>query len=250
MHFFRFSPNIRYAAHLFKAVSKGHYHKYLIPTFKTYIPDDAVVLDIGAHAGQFAKIFSRLAPHGQVFCFEPSSYAQRILRIVLLWRRLKNTHLVPMALGDKNAPTLLAMPKKKSGGLGFGLSHLNKATDLQARFEMSYDICTMATLDSVAALLEITRVDFIKMDIEGSEMRALTGGSNLIASQRPVIYCELLPAYLKRFDSTMQDVATFFAGLEYISLRQHEESFHQEPVDKGGDYLFVPKEKLVLSKVI
>jgi hypothetical protein len=38
-------------AHLFKAVCKQH-HRELLPLLRPLIPADAVVLDVGAHAGQ------------------------------------------------------------------------------------------------------------------------------------------------------------------------------------------------------
>jgi len=46
-----------WTAHLFKAVTQQH-HLDLQGLFKPFVPEDAVVLDVGAHAGQFSKLFA------------------------------------------------------------------------------------------------------------------------------------------------------------------------------------------------
>src|ERR1051326_5502686 len=114
-------------AHLFKAVAKQH-HKELIPLFRSLLSDDAVIFDIGAHAGQFTKLFARIATNGFVFAFEPQSYARRILATAIRCNRLKNVALLPIALGQAPGVELLSLPIKSSGSYGFGLAHLAAPT--------------------------------------------------------------------------------------------------------------------------
>ncbi len=57
-----------WCAHLWKAATQQH-HRALRPLFERYVPRDAVVCDVGAHAGQFAKLLSRLAPAGRIYAF-------------------------------------------------------------------------------------------------------------------------------------------------------------------------------------
>ena len=87
-----------YLAHLHKAIFRS-YHAQLLPYLARFIPADGTVIDVGAHAGQFTKIFARLAPQGQVYAFEPASYARSILRGVCAVRRLHNVTVVPAGLG-------------------------------------------------------------------------------------------------------------------------------------------------------
>jgi hypothetical protein len=44
---------------------------------------------------------------------------------------------------------------------------------------------TLTTIDKLVAELGLPRVDFIKMDIEGAEVRALNGARNTIARFKP-----------------------------------------------------------------
>ena len=56
--------------HLGVACFQQH-HTELTPVFRPLIAPDAVVIDVGAHAGQFSKLFAGLAPQGRVYAFEP-----------------------------------------------------------------------------------------------------------------------------------------------------------------------------------
>ena len=61
-----FRQYLTYLAHQYKAVAKQH-HGEMLPLFARHIGRDSVVLDVGAHAGQFCKLFAGLAPEGKVF---------------------------------------------------------------------------------------------------------------------------------------------------------------------------------------
>ena len=65
--------------HLFKAIFKSYHHP-MRKLLKKYIPQNGVVIDVGWHAGQFTKIFSKLAHQGCVYTFEPGDYAYSILK--------------------------------------------------------------------------------------------------------------------------------------------------------------------------
>ena len=69
------SPRARltWFAHMFKSIVKQH-HRELRPALSQLINSNSVILDVGSHAGQFAKLFARLAPRGHVYAFEPGTY--------------------------------------------------------------------------------------------------------------------------------------------------------------------------------
>src|SRR6516225_8418463 len=87
-------------AHLLKAVTQQH-HRELRALFAPFVPPDAVVVDVGAHAGQFSKLFARMAPTGHVYAFEPSAYARSIMAPALALSGLTNATLLPMGLSDR-----------------------------------------------------------------------------------------------------------------------------------------------------
>ena len=53
------------------------------PLFTRLIDPESVILDIGGHSGQYAKLLARIAKRGRIYAFEPSSYTCSILRLAV-----------------------------------------------------------------------------------------------------------------------------------------------------------------------
>src|SRR5580692_2177234 len=121
----RLTPRQRasWLAHLFKASTQQH-HGDLQAMFAPHVPSDGVILDVGAHAGQFSKLFARMAPAGHVYAFEPSAYARSIMVPALRFNRIKNVTLTPLGLSDSVGCLTLHTPLKRSSALGYGVAHL------------------------------------------------------------------------------------------------------------------------------
>ena len=98
------------------------HHRSWIDVARRVVPEDGVVFDVGAHAGQYAKILSRLTRRGRVFAFEPGSYARSILRVALFVNRCRKVAVVPMALGEREETEILTLPLKRPRAYGFGLA--------------------------------------------------------------------------------------------------------------------------------
>ena len=204
-----------YLAHLYKAVSQQH-HKELIPLLRPLVPADAVVLDIGAHAGQFAKLFAKLAPEGRVWSFEPGGYARSILRLALWLNGAANVTVVPMGLGDGFGIATLNLPEKRPGSYGFGLAHLGASETRWAR--VAAEPILVGTIDGFVASQGLDRIDFIKADIEGWEAAMLRGGRETLARFRPALLLELTGAHLARAGDTL---AGAYALLRELGYRPH-----------------------------
>jgi FkbM family methyltransferase len=227
-------------AHLFKAVVKQH-HRELRPLFRRILPEDAIVFDVGAHAGQFAKLFARLAPAGFVFAIEPQSYARRILVPALRLNRLRNVAVLPMALGETAGAMLLSLPIKASGSYGFGLANLAGAV-ADRRFEV--DAVAVATLDQCVAALALARLDLIKADIEGAEFAMLKGARRTLETLRPALYIELDDSHLGRFGATLAEVWGFLLERGYRPF-DPTPTRSGAPIGapRGGDILWLPEER-------
>jgi FkbM family methyltransferase len=227
-------------AHLFKGVVKQH-HRELIPLFRELLPDDAIVFDVGAHAGQFTKLFARLAPAGFVFAIEPQSYARRILSAAVRCNRLHNVAILPMALGEEPGVARLSLPIKASGSYGFGLANLGGA--VRGR-DFEIEAVAVATLDQCVAALSLTRLDLIKADIEGGELRMLKGAQHTLQSLRPALYLELDETHLGHSGSSLADAWNFLGQHGY---RAYDPAPSSAPAPiaepRGGDILWLPVEQ-------
>lgn len=225
-------------AHLFKAVCKQH-HRELLPLLRPLIPADAIVLDVGAHAGQYAKLFARLAPRGCVYAIEPQSYGRCILRAAIRLNRLPNVEILPLALGSAPGTATLTIPVKASGSYGFGLAHLGPHT--RAGAAESEDV-EVTTLDALATRLALTRLDFIKADIEGWEQPMIEGGRATLTRFKPALLIELNEKHLRRAGSSVAALWQLLIGLGYRAYTGTPGmALLNEPRD--GDVLFLPMEK-------
>jgi FkbM family methyltransferase len=231
--YFRFRVTPGFFAHLFKAVVKQH-HRPLAPMLRRVIPEDGIVFDVGAHAGQFSKLFAKLAPKGFVYSFEPGTYARTILRVGIRANRLRNIMILPFALGARSGVAILRVPVKASGSYGFGLSHIG-APDRPGEREA----VAMTTLDEAAEALGLTRLDFIKADIEGYELQLIKGATQTLARLRPALLLEVDPGRLTRAGDSME---ALWNALLSAGYRPAEPTPEQTPIaaPRGGDVLFLP----------
>jgi len=204
-----------FVAHLFKAVTQQH-HRALAPTIARLVPPAAVVFDVGAHAGQYTKLFAHAAPAGRVYAFEPGSYARSILRTVVWLHRLANVAVVPLALGAADGLSNLNMPVKRSGSYGFGLSHFGEPQDRWPA--IANELVALTTIDAVVAALALSRVDFVKADIEGWELSLLRGAEQTLRRFRPRLLIELSNEHLARAGDRLDDAFAFLTGLGYAAF--------------------------------
>jgi FkbM family methyltransferase len=212
------------------------HHTELKPLFRPYIPSDATVLDVGAHAGQFARLFAGMAPRGQVWSFEPSEYARSVMNVSSAIRRIPNIQLVPFGLSDVPGELVLHTPVKKAGGLGFGAAHLGADNGGRDTVEQ---IVRLTTLDAFVAEKGLTRIDFIKADIEGWEMHALRGAEQSLARFKPALFLEVSGAHLARAGETAEGL---FRWLQARGYQAHGlPDGHLVPAYvEAGDFLFLP----------
>ena len=87
------------------------------------------------------------------------------------------------------------------------------------------------TLDS----FEFSKVDFIKMDIQGSEVKALRGAKKILLSQRPILFIEIEEQCLRALNSSTKELIETLFSLKY-GLYRIENHY-------PCDYICIPIEK-------
>lgn len=231
-------------AHLFKACVKQH-HCELITPLRRFIPEDAVVLDVGGHAGQFAKLFARMAPKGHVYTVEPGSYALSIMRPAIRFSRLRNITLLPVGLSDSPGTVTLHVPIKKSGSIGYGLSHIADITEQRAHRPSLSDTISLTTIDRFVESEALKRLDFIKADIEGWEFRMIIGAEQTLLRFRPSLMVEVVSETLARVGDTPESIFSYFASIDYDGyiLAPDMKRFQPVKLARNDDVFFVPSER-------
>lgn len=129
-----------------------------------------VVFDVGAYVGDTALWFSRSVGHrGKVYAFEPEPENFKKLKLNLERNRTQNIVPLQLALSDDEGEMII------SGG-GGGATVANDVNGIPVM---------VTTIDKFVEDNNITRVDFIKMDVEGHELNVLKGAAETIKTFKP-----------------------------------------------------------------
>ncbi|MCH7605439.1 FkbM family methyltransferase, partial [Patescibacteria group bacterium] len=145
------------------------------------ISSGMTVLDIGAHVGYYSRLFSELVgPEGKVYAFEPHPPTFALLQRNLLSCKYKNFMLSSKALSDQKGRQQFFEVVAPGG------NSLYDVTPLSAKNPQGYVLKKIwhvetATLDDELGEFNNPIIDFIKMDVEGSEPKILKGARNTIA---------------------------------------------------------------------
>ncbi len=228
--------------HLLKVMTRKH-HTEMRGVLSRYINPESVVFDVGGHAGQFTKLFSDMASSGQVFVFEPAIYSRSILQIMAGMKFLQNVYILPFGLSNKVKHAEIYTPVKKSGSLGYGLAFVGSNENYK-REVIASDII-LSTMDHVVNTLAINKVDFIKADIEGSELLLLQGGKETLKKYKPVLLLEISDKALERNNHSGRELVSFLREVGYQKIEkinvetgvvECEVKFAE--AEFNGDYLF------------
>jgi hypothetical protein len=77
------------------------------------------------------------------------------------------------------------------------------------------------TLDALCARSELTRLDFLKIDVEGAEPHVLAGGARVIEKFRPAILLEIEARHLSRYGHSAQTVVDWLLLRGYTMHTWH-----------------------------
>jgi FkbM family methyltransferase len=71
----------------------------------------------------------------------------------------------------------------------------------------------MTTLDALTG--DWTNVEFVKIDVEGAEMFVLRGATQLLARERPLVYCEFHREFMAANGTTFSEIEAFVRANDY-----------------------------------
>ena len=135
-----------------------------------------IVLDCGAHVGIFTRVALALGAE-KVVAIEPAPATVVALKLNHA-EDIASGRLIVYEKGVWDSET--TMPFR----LDPHESMVNKVTPGRAEGDNVIEI-SLTTIDKLVEDLNLDRVDFIKMDIEGAEQRALAGAQHTLRTYKP-----------------------------------------------------------------
>ena len=184
------------------------------------------VVDVGANSGLYSILAGGLVgPSGHVWAIEPSTETfSLLLENIELNAPLPVTPL-GVAVGDAKEPMHLVADR----GFGDAYRYLVPAAN-----EFDGELVRVVTLDSLEAEHGLAPLDFLKLDIEGGEYRALRGGQSVLeASDRLVVMFESDAQWCKRAGCRREDTFEFLrsSGFSVYAWGGQSRGWRSEPRD-------------------
>ncbi len=132
-----------------------------------------VVLALGAPVGYDTVLASLLVSDtGRVIAFEPEPENLYFLRRHINLNKCDNVTVIEACVADCSGQCTFRRE-------GSGSGHIDDAGDLTV---------PLVSLDELVADATIPLPDYMKIDVEGAELRVLQGASQLIADARPTMF--------------------------------------------------------------
>jgi FkbM family methyltransferase len=174
-----------------EAEGRLDHDRYALPIILDHIEEGDVVVDAGAFIGDHTIAYlEKVKDSGIVFAFEPNPKAFQCL--------------------------VHNCPKAKAFNYGLcshsGEAFLETCENVGASsIGASGEAIKLMCLDE----LNLDRLDFIKLDVEGYEMKALKGAEGLIDTHRPKMWIEINKGALERQGTSARKIFYFLLDYGY-----------------------------------
>ena len=152
------------------------YHEATYNRFFRPQPGDTVV-DIGAHIGVYTlKVAKQVGNKGRVISIEPENENHKLLMKNIKINKYQNITPVKIALSDFEGKADLFLKARSRSHSLIRKTWITPIVDVTRT--------TVTTLDKLLHRLSVKRVDILKINVEGAELKVLEGSREFLARER------------------------------------------------------------------
>ena len=177
---------------------------------KSLLRRDMTVVDVGAHHGIYTLLASKCVGwNGRVVAIEPSPRECARLEKHLKLNRCSNVELVPCAAGEDLGEADLSVVD----GFNDWFNSLRPPTTAEPVRTVRVPV---RRLDDILSELEISQVDFAKLDVEGAELSVLYGALKLLSGKsRPAMLVEVQDMRTRPWGYAAREILQFLIRMDY-----------------------------------
>jgi FkbM family methyltransferase len=203
------------------ALYLGKFEPTVVAAIKQFCRPGMIVFDIGANIGAHAlRLADIVGDKGHVYAFEPTTIAYTKLENNLALNSRLNVSLFRLALADQ---------AQSMRTISFRSSWRTDGSQKDSTCNVDF-----VRLDDWAESNHISRVDIIKLDVDGNEFGVLSGGKSLLTRYQPIFIMEMVGPHFA--DSSRNP----FLLLESIG-------YHFSNIDTGVKYSNVIEMSYLIS---
>ena len=147
-----------------------------------------VVIDGGAHMGDATLSLIKFFPNGEFHCFEPDPHLNE--NLIKIFYMNNNVHVIKSALGSSSGISSFNINNSRATN-----SLLNPSSAVKYTDKSIYDLIenvevidvNIVSIDEYCANKKISKVDIIKIDLQGYDLKALLGSKRIIKTAQVVV---------------------------------------------------------------
>jgi FkbM family methyltransferase len=217
----------------------GYYEKELGDLLKKMLRSNDVFIDIGANIGYFSLLSASISPSVKVISFEPVKDLFEKMNENFSINDNKNIVAINVAVGEMNEQRELYL----SAPDNLGMSSFYQPENYSGRNEK----VEVIAFDDWFKKSGLTKIDLIKLDIEGNELAALKGMSAVLENQKPALIVEINPETLSQFGLKPLDIFNYLNQFNFdgflISENGRLVHLNSNEVNQTINVLFIHKAK-------
>jgi FkbM family methyltransferase len=175
-----------------------------------------LLIDVGANLGKVSMTFARICPNAKVFAFEPDPKNYEKAKRNLNLNKFSNITLINKGLGAEPAFVKLYRVNESNEGM----NRILERDDIDSG--LSFEEVEIVKLDDFVKCNDLGKVDLIKIDVEGYELKVLRGAAAALKRDHPTLFVELDDANLRAQNDSAEDLISFVEQLGYEVSRAED----------------------------
>lgn len=206
-----------------------------------FLKPGGIFIDVGANIGLFSVVAAKkVGPSGYVYAFEPDDSQRALYLYNMLLNEINNYTVFDYAVSNKIGEDDFVISADGA------LSSFRETNHIAQKRQLVKNV-KVITLNYFKNMYALSKVDFIKIDVEGAEGEVLAGGYEFLTSDvPPVIMCEFCDDTLSVFDMTGNKLYKFLQSYSYQLLGFHQDNWYQRflqipslvPVEAQAHYVY------------
>jgi len=182
-------------------------------------------MDIGANIGWTTMRLATLALQGTILAFEPDPLSRTQLLQHLALNQIKNVKVFPYAAGNQEKTCRLEVRDDSN----HGMNRISPEPGVQGH------LVKTVRLDEFEPTQNLRRLDLVKIDVEGYEVKVIQGAIRLIQKFMPALFIEVDDKNLRDQGNSPGELVEILRKAGYRAIHRNDtgESVHSRPPEKG-----------------
>jgi len=229
-----------------EALSTGYYEKNDTQMMYNLIEDNFTMFDIGANIGWFSIGIAKHKKNVEVYSFEPIPKVLENFKFNLKLNKSRNIKIFNHGFYNENKELTFYYYPDASG--------YSSNTPFPGKKGFEKVQCKLIPLDEFVNKNKISKINFIKCDVEGAEFFVFQGGAKAIERFKPIILSEISRINQSKFSYHPNDIIKFFREKEYLCFVANEQGLqeikeiNENTQETNAFFLHIKKHSLQISK--